>query len=272
MADDIQASSVEEALEAVESRRDLLGGDHPDTLEAMSLLAHAYRDAGDDQSAREQLEGVLAVRTRILGADHIDTLRTEFELGLVLKGLNDLFSARRIQEQLLESSDRQYGPDSELSVRAAANLANTLRSMKRYDLELPLRERVVETRRASVGPQHLDFFRALVDLASVNHNLHNRKLALDLNLIVLEGFEQNAVDRRAVLALQFNIVIDLIRLKRAREAAEVFERAYNEVVVLLPPDDPLRVQAEKQRRSMTFLGKHARRLSERRRRKLDREN
>jgi hypothetical protein len=65
-------------------------------------------------------------------------------------------------------------------------------------------------------------------------------------------------------------VIDLIRLKRAREASEVFERAYNEAVILLPPDDPLRMQAEKQKRSMTFLGKHARRLSDRRRRKRDR--
>jgi hypothetical protein len=117
----------------------------------------------------------------------------------------------------------------------------------------------------------MDFFRPLVDLATVNHNLHNRKLALDLNQIVLEGFEFNGVDRRTILALQFNIVIDLIRLKRAREAAEVFERAYNEAVVILPPDDPLRIQAEKQKRTMTVLGRHAKRLSDRRRRKLERE-
>jgi tetratricopeptide (TPR) repeat protein len=271
VADETEAPTIEEAAELVQARVDLLGGDHPDTLEAMSTLARAYRDAGDDQSAREQLETVLAVRTRILGPDHLDTTRTEFELGLVLKRLNDLFSACRLQERVLESSDRQYGPDSELSIRAATNLANTLRSMKRYDLELPLRERVVQARRESVGSQHMDFFRALVYLATVSHNLHNRKLALDLNLIVLEGFEQNGVDRRAVLALQFNIVIDLIRLKRAREAAEVFERAYNEATVLLPADDPLRMQAEKQRRSMTFLGKHARKLSDRRQRKRERE-
>jgi tetratricopeptide (TPR) repeat protein len=270
VADETQTSAVRDALAVVDARRDLLGGDHPDTLDAMSTLALAYRDAGDNQAAREILETVLAVRTRTIGPDHIDTTRTEFELGLVLKRLDDLFAARGLQERVLDSSDRQYGPESELSLRAATNLANTLRSLKRYDAELALRERVVEARRSSVGPQHMDFFRALVDLATVNHNLHNRKLALDLNLIVLEGFEQNGVDRRAVLALQFNIVIDLIRLKRAREASEVFERAYNEAVILLPPDDPLRMQAEKQKRSMTFLGKHARRLSDRRRRKRDR--
>jgi tetratricopeptide (TPR) repeat protein len=269
--DDAQALAIQEALELAEAKRDLLGGDHPETLDAMTALTHAYRDAGDNQSARALLEEILASRTRTLGADHIDTTRTEFELGLALKRLDDLFSARRVQERVLESSDRQYGPDSELSVRAAANLANTLRALKRYDLELPLRERVVEARRDSVGSQHMDFFRPLVDLATVNHNLRNHKLALDLNQIVLEGFELNAVDRRTVLALQFNIVIDLIRLKRAREAAEVFERAYSEARMILAPDDPLRVQAEKQRRTMTFLGRHAQRLSERRRRKLERE-
>ncbi len=267
----MQSGALEEALELVDAKRDLLGSDHPETLDAMTRLAQAHRDAGDNQAARSLLEAVVASRTRILGADHIDTTRAEFELGIVLKRLDDLFSARRVQEKVLESSDRQYGPASELSLRAAVNLANTLRALKRYELELPLRERVVEARRRSVGSQHMDFYRALVELAAVNHNLHNRKLALDLNQIVLEGFERNAVDRRTVLALQFNIVIDLILLKRGREAAEVFERAYNEARVLLPPDDPLRIQAEKQRRSMTLLGKHARRLGERRRRKLDRE-
>ena len=166
--------------------------------------------------ARSLLEEVVSCRTRTLGADHIDTTRSEFELGLVLKRLDDLFSARTVQERVLETSDRQYGPDSELSIRAAVNLANTLRALKRYDLELPLHERVVEARRESVGSQHMDFYRPLVDLATVNHNLHNRKLALDLNQIVLEGFELNGVDRRTIMALQFNIVIDLVRLKRAR--------------------------------------------------------
>ena len=106
----------------------------------MTRLAHAYRDAGDNQSARSLLEEVVSCRTRTLGADHIDTTRSEFELGLVLKRLDDLFSARSVQERVLETSDRQYGPDSELSIRAAVNLANTLRALKRYDLELPLRD------------------------------------------------------------------------------------------------------------------------------------
>jgi tetratricopeptide (TPR) repeat protein len=269
--DNPQDLVVEEARELVDAKRDLLGADHPETLTAMTHLARAHGIAGDNQAARTLLEAILAAQTRTLGSDHIDTTRTEFELGLVLKRMDDHFSARTVQERVLESADRNYGPDSELSVRAAINLANTLRSLKHFDLELPLRVRVVETRRRSVGSQHMDFFRSLVDLASVNHNLRHYKLALDLNQIVLEGFEQNGVDRRTILTLEFNIVIDLIRLKRAREAAEVFDRAYREVREILPPGDPLRKQAEKQKATMTFLGKHARRLSERRQRRLNRE-
>jgi tetratricopeptide (TPR) repeat protein len=269
--DSPQDETIHEALDAVDAKRDLLGEDHPETLDAMTYLARAYELLGDNQAARGVLESILVSRIRTLGADHIDTTRTEFELGLVLKRMDDHFSARAVQERVLESSDRLYGPESELSVRAAINLANTLRSLKHYDQELALRERVVETRRQSVGPQHMDFFRSLVDLASVNHNLRHYKLALDLNQIVLEGFEQNAVDRRTILTLQFNIVIDLIRSKRALEAEEVFDRAYKEARELLPPDDPLRKQAEKQKSTMTVLGKHARRVSERRRRKQSRE-
>jgi tetratricopeptide (TPR) repeat protein len=270
VAGDPQALNLREALDLVDSRRDLLGEDHPETLDAMTTLARMYRAVDDYDSARRTLETILAIQTRVLGSDHIETTRTEFDLGLVYRQLGDLFSARHIQERVLESSDRRYGHDSELSIRAATNLATTLRDETRFDLELPLRERVVEARRRSVGSQHMDFYRALVEAATVHHNLHNYGLAVDLNQIVLDGFERNAVDRRAILSLEFNIVIDLIRLKRALEAAEVFERAYEEATIILPPGDPLRKQAEDQKRTMTLLGRHARKMDDRRKIRRDR--
>ena len=94
-------------------------------------------------------------------------------------------------------------------------------------------------------------------------------LSLLMKVIYVDNLEtvRQFID---AIKLPYNIVIDLIRLKRARAATEVFDRAYNEAQVLLAPDDPLRLQAEKQKRTMSILGRHAIKLSERRKRKLER--
>jgi tetratricopeptide (TPR) repeat protein len=262
VADDPMERAVLEAQTLVHDRRELLGEDHPETSDAMIRLARAHRDAGDARAAREVLERVLATQTRVLGEDHLETTRTAFELGLVLFKLGDLESARRVQERVLRTSDRDLGPDSELSLRAAINLANTLRQLALYRQEVGLRERTLDTRRRLHGPEHLDTYRATADLATVHHHLGNVKTALDLNQLVLEGYEANGVERGTIVALSLNIVVELIRLKRATEAAALFERTAAEAMVFLAPDDPLRLQVEKQRRAMAVLGTHARRVEE----------
>ena len=189
-------------------------------------LARAHRDAGDTAMARSILVDVLSAQRRLLGDDHVDTTRTEFELGLVLGRLGDHFSACEVQERVLRSAERQYGPDSEYATRAAINLANSLRKLKRYDAELVLRERVVDARRRAVGAEDVAFLRSLADLAVVNQNLEHFNLAFELSQIVVDGFVEQQVDRRTIIELQLNMVSDLVRLKRAAEAAELFETVY----------------------------------------------
>jgi len=248
-------SSIRQAGEELDDVRSWRGDDHPDTQAAIARLARAHRDAGDLHTARSMLDGLLATQRRLLGEDHIDTLKTEFDLGLVVGRLGDHFSAWGIQERILKAADEGYGPDSELSTRSAINLANTLRKLERFDAELVLRERVVDARRRSVGTHDLAFFRSLGDLAVVNQNLEHFNLALDLSQVVLEGFVEHQVDRRTIIEVQLNMVNDLVRLKRAGEAADLFESVYEEINRTLPSDDPIRKQAARHELPMRLLGK-----------------
>ena len=262
--------SVQQAGDDLAATRVFYGEDHPETLEAMMRLARAHRDAGDTAIARSILVDVLSAQRRLLGDDHVDTTRTEFELGLVLGRLGDHFSACEVQERVLQSAERQYGADSEYATRAAINLANSLRKLKRYDAELVLRERVVDARRRAVGAEDVAFLRSLADLAVVNQNLEHFNLAFELSQIVVDGFVEQQVDRRTIIELQLNMVSDLVRLKRAAEAAELFETVYGEIVSDFPRDDPLRKYVERQRRFMGMLGKAAKRRDDQRVRRLGR--
>jgi tetratricopeptide (TPR) repeat protein len=264
------APTVQQAGDDLAATRVFYGDDHPDTLEAMTRLARAHRDAGDAAMARSILVDVLAARRRLLGDDHVDTTRTEFELGLVLGRQGDHFSACEVQERVLQSAERQYGPDSEYATRAAVNLANSLRKLGRYDAELALRERVVDARRRVVGAEDIAFLRSLADLAVVNQNLEHFSLAFELSQIVVDGFVEHQVDRRTIVEVQLNMVNDLVRLKRAAEAAELFETVYAEIERDFPSDDPIRRHAERQRRFMGMLGKAAKRRGDQRVRRLGR--
>ncbi len=263
-------SPIRQASDDLAATRVFYGDDHPETFEAMMRLARAHRDAGDTAAARSILVDVLGAQRRLLGDDHVDTTRTEFELGLVLGRMGDYFSACEVQERVLQSAERQYGPDSEYATRAAINLANSLRKLERYDAELALRERVVDSRRRAVGAEDIAFLRSLADLAVVNHNLEHFNLAYELGQIVVDGFVEQQVDRRTIIEVQLNMVNALIRLKRAAEAAELFETVYGEIVRDFPSDDPVRKYAERQSRFIGMLGKAAKRREDQRVRRLGR--
>ncbi|MFD9460344.1 tetratricopeptide repeat protein [Streptomyces sp. NPDC060027] len=78
------AALYQEAIEydqrTLRQSNDILGTDHPDTLDARSNLANSYSDAGRVEDALDLRERVLAERERILGTDHADALTARHNL------------------------------------------------------------------------------------------------------------------------------------------------------------------------------------------------
>ena len=60
--------------EVLQLRREKLGADHPDTLNAMHNLAISYSDAGRLEEGLKMRKEVLQLSREKLGADHPDTL------------------------------------------------------------------------------------------------------------------------------------------------------------------------------------------------------
>ena len=61
-------------MQAIETRKRVLGAEHLDTLSSMANLASTYRNQGRWKEAEELEVQVKDTRKRVLGAEHPDTL------------------------------------------------------------------------------------------------------------------------------------------------------------------------------------------------------
>jgi hypothetical protein len=88
--------------EVLNARTRILGGDHPDTLTAMSNLAVTLGDQGDLGGACKLHEQVLDARTRILGGEHPSTTTSAWNLFSTLRNQGEAERANTILEQNLK--------------------------------------------------------------------------------------------------------------------------------------------------------------------------
>jgi len=67
-------------VQVMETRKRVLGAEHPSTLTSMNNLAFTWRGHGRDADAFKLMEECVTVRSRILGANHPDTLSSHTAL------------------------------------------------------------------------------------------------------------------------------------------------------------------------------------------------
>ena len=77
----------------METRKRVLGEEHPSTLTSMAHLASTYRDQGQGKEAEELGVRILEMRKQMLGEEHPSTLSSMSNLALTLRDLGRLHSA-----------------------------------------------------------------------------------------------------------------------------------------------------------------------------------
>ncbi len=85
----------------LEKRQRILGHEHPDTIRAMSNLAHTLSDQGKRHAAVAIQQEVLEKRHRILGHEHPDTITAMSNLAITL---NDQGKLDRLQTDAFKTS------------------------------------------------------------------------------------------------------------------------------------------------------------------------
>ena len=173
--------------QAVEIRRTLFGGDHPDTLISMGDLALLYHKQGRYDEAEPLYLETLATSRRVLGDDHPDTLSPLNNLALLYKHLGRYDEAEPLYLEALAASKRIRGDDHPSTLLTMNNLTALYDRQGRYDEAEPLYLETLEAQRRVLGDDHPDTLITMNNLALLYVNQSRYDEAEPLTLEVLEA-------------------------------------------------------------------------------------
>jgi tetratricopeptide (TPR) repeat protein len=254
--------SVEEARRNVEEKRRVFGDEALETLDSLSLLATALRDAGKYVEARRMVEELIRTRSRLYLNDEYAIQRLSLILGSILFAMGDFPSARVLEEGVLESFDKTSGVDSGASLTAARHLSNTLRALSDFSSLADLEQRIVDTLRRTRGEADADTLQAMSRLAQTKRQLADFQAAKDLDTMVIEIAERSGVDQRTVIEAKCNLFADLAQLKEEKARLRLLTEIYEESDRYLAKGDPLRKRIDRNRKLIKPLLRVARKQAE----------
>jgi serine/threonine protein kinase/tetratricopeptide (TPR) repeat protein len=158
------------ALRAVETRRRVLGSDHPDTLRSRADLADVYSDQGRWNDAEELLIQVLETRRHLAQENEsadVDFLLDQARMAGVYLRQGRFDEAEPLYLEALDAQRRVQGDDHRDTIATVQNLATLYIKQGRYDEAEPLYRETVERRQRTQGRDHPDTLNSIVGLASV---------------------------------------------------------------------------------------------------------
>jgi len=152
---------------ALETRRRVLGDDHPDTLSSMTHLAALEEAEGLFEEA-EKLEGMVVERGRaVLGRDHPATLSAMKVLAVLYARQGRYPEAEKLTREALDGQRRAFGPDSAAALKTTHNLALMVSNQKRLSEAEGLERQTLEKERQVLGPDHPETLLAADGLAGI---------------------------------------------------------------------------------------------------------
>ena len=140
-------------LRVMETRRRVLGPEHPDTLTSMANLASTYSSQGRWTEAEELDVQVMEIRRRVLGPEHPDTLSSMANLASTYRMQGRWTEAEELGVQVMEIRRRVLGPEHLDTLSSMATLASTYRNQGRWTEAEELEVQVMETTRRVLDPR-----------------------------------------------------------------------------------------------------------------------
>jgi serine/threonine protein kinase/tetratricopeptide (TPR) repeat protein len=225
--------------ESVAVLRRLRGEEHPETLQARSLLALLKTHQGDTDGVEETLRSVLAARRRVNGEEAPETLHAQNRLADFLARDGKLAEAETLQRATLEKERRLPGMDPRELGAMIGRLASTLQDRGQgSEAEGLYREAVAELSRA-FGPDDTMLLLTQNDLATLL--VSQDKLAESEAMFrgLLESHRRiYGPDHASTLTMQNNLGVVLSMEGKLAEAEPFYRDALERRRRLLGDDHP----------------------------------
>jgi serine/threonine-protein kinase len=152
---------------ALETRRRVLGPEHPDVARSLTELASHMRGRGDLASAESRLREAVAIFDRLGRTDSLEAVVARSELASVLDQLGQSDEGERLHRETLAAKRRLLGNEHHLVAESLNNLGVVLGQKGSWAEAEPLHRESLEIMKKVHGPEHPEVAAAMSTLASV---------------------------------------------------------------------------------------------------------
>ena len=140
--------------ESLETRRRVLGDEHPDTLNSIRNMGVILADQGKYDEALPYYAEALETSRRVLGDEHPGTLHSISTMGVILADQGKYDEALPYYAEGLETSRRVLGNEHPETLESIRNMGIILSKQGKYDEALPYYAEALETSRRVLGDEH----------------------------------------------------------------------------------------------------------------------
>ncbi|KAN0070150.1 hypothetical protein V8E54_011731 [Elaphomyces granulatus] len=173
-------------VQVMETRKRVLGPEHPDTLTSMGNLARTYWKQGQWSEAETLGVQVMDTRKRVLGSEHPDTLASMHGLASTYLDQGEWTEAEKLFVQVIQTRKAILGPEHPDTLTSMNNLACTYSNQGRWTEAEKLEVQVMETRKTILGLEHPDTLASIYNLACTYSNQGRWTKAEKLEVQVME--------------------------------------------------------------------------------------
>jgi serine/threonine protein kinase/tetratricopeptide (TPR) repeat protein len=173
--------------QALATRQDALGEEHPDSLASKASLSSLLAMMGKLAEAEALCHSVLEARRRVLGEDHPDTLSSICDLGALLREEGKYIEADSCLREGVEKHRRVLGDTHPDTLAALDSLGLLLRARGKMDEARPYLHEVLETRRKTLGDNDPFTINSILSFGSLEYDRGNRGEAI---VLFREGVEK----------------------------------------------------------------------------------
>lgn len=206
--------------ECLHGYREVLGTDHPQTIQIMKRLGEMYRSLGKLDQAEVLIQESLALRRQALDANDAQTFSTLQSLAGVYYSQGLYTKAESLYSQAAENLATILGPDDPNTMVAVAGLAKAFQAQQKYAEAEPLFVRDLEHRQKSFGEDHHRTRLAQANLGALYRVAGQRDLAEPLLTEALAGLRKTVGANHADTYFALNNLASLYRDQKRFDEAE----------------------------------------------------
>jgi tetratricopeptide (TPR) repeat protein len=249
------ADSQKMAERALESRIELLGPKHEDTVHSMIDLGIIYANVGLwDKSQSVTAEALHSAR-QLWGENHGVTLEAMAQLAAVYGRNGRLVDAETMQIKVYGKLKQKYAEENDKTLAVMIGLADTVSKRGRHREAMDMANRALKIAKQLCPPQHHTVFDVLQGRADVYFEAGDYEEARQsFNEVLLYSSELLGVDHPYTLTVMYRLSSTMHELGRRRSASNLMRACTEKSERILGPQDANTVKRYKQLRDWESEG------------------